>query len=73
VHPGGMDELERRLRHRGTESDQAVAARLQTAEGEMELRSRYQFEIINRSVDDAVAEICQILQDQRIGTPCSKN
>jgi len=73
VHPGGMDELERRLRNRGTESEQAVTARLQTAEAEMQLRSRYQFEIINRSVDDAVAEVCQILQDQRTRTPCSKN
>lgn len=73
VHPGGMDELERRLRNRGTETEAAITARLETAAAEMRLQSKYQYEIINDSVDAAVAEICQILQDQRASTPCSRN
>ena len=73
IHPGGMDELERRLRQRGTETDTDLAARLETAAAEMNYLPRYQYEIINGSVDQAVAEICQILQDQKEHHRCSKS
>ena len=65
LHPGGMEELEKRLRGRGTESEAAIDARLETALSEMQSMHRYQFEVINGSVDQAVAEICQILKNQK--------
>ncbi len=52
IHPGGMEELEERLRARGTESEEAIAARLETAASEMRYMHRYQYEIINESVDN---------------------
>jgi guanylate kinase len=73
IHPGGMDELERRLRLRGTETEESLAARLETAAAEMRYMSRYKYEVINESVPNAVAEICQILQDHTEPKPCSKN
>ena len=73
IHPGGMDELEQRLRLRNTESEEAIGARLETAASEMRFKHRYQYEIINGSVDTAVAEICQILKDQKENHPCSKS
>ncbi|MDA8743034.1 guanylate kinase [Rubripirellula amarantea] len=73
IHPGGMDELENRLRSRKTETNEAISARLETAAAEMLYRHRYQFEIINGNVDNAVAEICQILNDQKENYPCSKS
>ena len=73
IHPGGMDELEDRLRARNTESEEAIAARLETASSEMRYMHRYQYEVINGSVDTAVAEICQILKDQKENHPCSKS
>ncbi len=73
IHPGGMDELEKRLRARNTESEEAICARLETASAEMRYMHRYQYEIINGSVDAAVAEICQILKDQKENHPCSKS
>lgn len=73
IHPGGMDQLEERLRARNTESEQAIAARLATASSEMRSMHRYQYEVINGSVDQAVAEICQILKDQKENHPCSKS
>jgi guanylate kinase len=73
IHPGGMEELERRLRARGTESEEIVAARLETAAREMRYMPRYQYEVINGSVDGAVAEICRILKDQEETYPCSKS
>ncbi|QDT07927.1 Guanylate kinase [Rubripirellula lacrimiformis] len=73
IHPGNMDELENRLRRRQTESEEVIAARLETAIAEMQYMHRYQYEIINGSVDVAVAEICQILKDQREKQRCSKS
>ena len=73
IHPGGMDELERRLRSRGTESEEMITRRLETAAAEMRYMPRYQFEVINGSVDAAVTEICQILKDQKESHPCSKS
>jgi guanylate kinase len=72
IHPGSMDELERRLRTRGTESEAAITRRLETAAEEMRYMHRYQYEIINGSVETAVAEICQILNDQKENQRCSK-
>jgi guanylate kinase len=73
IHPGTMEELEDRLRARNTESEAAIDARLETASVEMRYMHRYQYEVINGSVDVAVAEICQILKDQTENHPCSKN
>ncbi|TWU20546.1 Guanylate kinase [Novipirellula galeiformis] len=73
IHPGGTEELERRLRTRATESEAAIAARLETACREMQFMHRYQYEIINESVDQAVLDICQILKDQKETKPCSKS
>ena len=73
IHPGGMDELERRLRSRGTESESAITRRLETAGEEMRFLHHYQYEIINGTVDNAVAEICQILNDKKENHQCSKN
>jgi len=73
IHPGGMEELERRLRDRGTESEDAIQSRLETAAKEMRFLHRYQYEIINGSVDAAVAQVCQILRDHQEKHTCSKN
>ncbi|WP_182867392.1 guanylate kinase [Stieleria mannarensis] len=73
IHPGGMDELERRLRDRGTETEAGIQSRLETAAGEMRFVHRYQYEIINGSVDAAVAQVCQILRDHQEKHTCSKN
>ena len=62
LHPGSLDELERRLRDRGTESDASLARRLEVARGEMTLVNMYQFEVINDTVERAVTEICEILK-----------
>ena len=77
IHPGGMDQLEKRLRARGTETEESLTARLETAAAEMRYMSRYKYEVINESVPHAVAEICQILQvhthNHSGPQPCSKN
>lgn len=71
--PGELEELERRLRNRGTETQEAIDKRLETARAELIFKHRYQYEIINGNVDVAVAEICQILSDQKEKKTCSKS
>jgi guanylate kinase len=62
LHPGSMEELERRLRTRGTENEAAIRRRLEVAAAELAYRDRYRYEVINDSMVQAVEEICQILK-----------
>jgi guanylate kinase len=57
-----MEELEARLRARGTETEQAIERRLEVAREEMSNRDRYQHQVINRELGQAVAEIEEILK-----------
>ncbi len=63
VHPGSMEELERRLRLRGTETEQSIRRRLQVAADEMTFISRYDYEVINEDVSKTVQQICQLLNN----------
>jgi guanylate kinase len=62
VQPESVEELERRLRGRGTETEEAIQRRLEVARRELAYADRYQYRIINRSVDRAVDEIERILK-----------
>ena len=73
LHPGGIDELERRLRTRGTEREELVRRRLEVARHELTFIKKYRHEVINRAVPEAVREICEILQSYGANGPCTKN
>ena len=62
IHPGGMDELERRLRSRGTEREEAILRRLEVAEQEMSVKSTYKHEVVNQEIEQAVLDTCRILK-----------
>jgi guanylate kinase len=66
VHPGSLDqslaELERRLRRRGTESEDSIARRLEAARRELALANRYRYQVVNTDVETAVREICDIIR-----------
>ena len=64
IHPGSEAELERRLRGRGTESEEAIRRRLEVARRELERASEYEHRVTNNSVDEAVDEICRILTER---------
>src|SRR5437762_11653339 len=61
VHSGSIEELERRLRARQTESEEALARRLATAKRELAQKDRYRYQVINRDVPQAVRDVCDIL------------
>lgn len=49
VLPPSFEELEHRLRGRGTESEDKVRARLETARGEIACADKYRYRIVNGS------------------------
>ena len=55
-------EFERRLRARGTESEEVIQRRLATAENELQLADRYKYVVVNDQLETAVSEICEILK-----------
>jgi guanylate kinase len=61
VEPPSLDELERRLLARATESESAVRRRLEVAKRELEGADQYQHRVVNDDRSRAVQEICDIL------------
>lgn len=57
-----MVELERRLRDRGTETDDVIRGRLNTAQFELARAFRYQYVVLNDEVEQAVARINTIIE-----------
>ncbi|QDS98898.1 guanylate kinase [Adhaeretor mobilis] len=71
IRPDSLEELEKRLRSRGTESEEAIGRRLAVARHELALADRYQYNVVNDTVDQTVQEICEILRSnefEKIGT-----
>ena len=65
VHPGSMVELERRLRNRQTENEDAIRRRLEVAREEMAFRQHYKYEVINHTVDSTVEMIQHLLEQHQ--------
>jgi guanylate kinase len=66
LRPSSLEELDRRLRARGTESEEAIARRLEVARRELARADHYRFQVVNDVVDRAVDEISDILTKQGI-------
>jgi guanylate kinase len=61
IQPGPPEELELRLRGRGTESENSIKRRLARAREELTYAPRYQYNVVNDRIENAVREICNIL------------
>jgi len=66
IKPASLEELERRLRARGTETEQSLERRLEVARRELAVADRYRYQVINETIATAVDEICEILKKQGI-------
>lgn len=64
--PEVEEVLERRLRDRVTETEEEIQHRLQRAKYELSLASRYRHRVVNDTVEQAVADICKILQSYNL-------
>jgi guanylate kinase len=61
IMPPDLDELRRRLRKRGTETEQQIKRRLDTAAREMELWRDYRYTIISGSVEEDLEKFRHIM------------
>jgi len=61
LFPPSWEELERRLRSRGTDSDEAIAGRLETARHEVTFAGRYRYWIVNDDLAEAVARMRAVI------------
>lgn len=61
IAPPSWDELERRLKGRGTDSEEKIRNRLLRAKAELQTADVYDYFVINDSVDRAVREINAIM------------
>jgi guanylate kinase len=56
IEPPSIDELERRLRARGTETEESLKARIDKASYELEFKSQFDKVIMNDKLERACAE-----------------
>ena len=61
-----MKELERRLRGRGTETEDSIRGRMQVARQELSRAFRYDYVVLNDEVDRAVQRIQTIIEAEKM-------
>lgn len=64
VTPPSANELERRLRGRGTETDAVIRDRLRRAVEEAEYMDRYDYILVNDDLDTCVEEMDRLIRSQ---------
>lgn len=60
--PPSIDELERRLRGRGTEDEASVQRRLNEALNELAAKDSYDQQLVNNDVDDCAEQLYQMMR-----------
>jgi len=66
IMPPSYEELEKRLRGRGTDSEEAILKRLDIAKREMEFSSHYDYVVINNTVNECINDIIDIIDKEVI-------
>lgn len=61
VLPPDMEELKRRLKGRGSETDEEIEKRLMRAEEEIKLKGRYDYVIVNKTIENSVEMLHNIV------------
>ena len=65
VEPPTLEELERRLRGRGTETEDAIRLRMETAAWEMEQRPWFEHLVVNDELERAADRVTAIIEASR--------
>ena len=66
VTPPSAAELERRLRKRGTETEEKIAERLKQAENELAAAENYDYLIVNGELEKAVDDIMAVMRAEKL-------
>jgi guanylate kinase len=65
ILPPSMEELERRLRGRGQDSEDVIRRRLANAREELEHQGEFEYAIINKDFEAAKGELAEIIRNER--------
>lgn len=65
ISPPTFEELEERLRQRGTETEEKIQQRLAKAREELLERNIFQYEVVNDVIDSAVTKLVHIVYAER--------
>ena len=68
IVPPSMEELENRLRGRGTETEEVILQRLARAKEELLQMKNYDYIVVNNSVEEAAEQIRNILNSESLKT-----
>jgi len=66
VLPPSMDELERRLRARGTDSEEVIESRMRRAASEIGHWGEYDYVLINEDMNVCLSEVRSIIEAERL-------
>jgi len=69
LEPPSRDELERRLRSRGTETDAGIDERLAKADWELAQADLFDHVVVNDDVDQASSQVAAIIEASRARFP----
>lgn len=62
IMPPGIEELEKRLRQRNTETEDSLRRRIEKAEYELSFADRFDCRVVNDNLDTAVAEVAALIR-----------
>ena len=65
IMPPGLDELARRLRRRGTESEEQIATRIENAAAEMRHWHDYRYTLISGSMEEDIEKFRAVMRAER--------
>ena len=65
ILPPSTEELERRLRSRGTETEENIQKRLVAAKREIVQKGKYKYNLVNDNLEVATKELMQIFEKER--------
>ena len=66
IAPPSYEELEKRLRGRGTETEEQIISRLTTAKGELALMGEYDYIVVNDEIEQASCDILTVFRAEKL-------
>lgn len=68
INPPSWEELELRLRNRGTETEEQIQTRLRTARTEIASAGEFDYQVVNQDLDLAVGEVVNLVRNFERGS-----
>lgn len=66
ILPPSVKELERRLKKRGTETDEVIAQRVSQAKGELAFAEKYDYVVVNAALEDAIDDFRAVIKAEEL-------